>query len=80
MGAWEDEGKSPGLLRGVLEQRSSLVAAVVPSKWLSSGEDGLRLLSAMLDVTIAESPRGEAGGLVSSFVVVDPPEIEESKR
>lgn len=80
MGAWEDEGKRPGLLRGVLEHRSSLVAAVVPSKWLSSGEDGLRLLSAMLDVTIAESPRGETGGLVSSFVVVDPPEIEESKR
>lgn len=80
MGAWEDEGGSPGLLRGVLEQRSSLVAPVVPSKWLSSGEEGLRLLSAMLAVTIIEPPRGEAGGLVSSFVVVDPPGIDERKR
>jgi hypothetical protein len=42
---------------------------------LSSGEEELRLLSAILVVTIVE-PRGEAGGLVSSFVVVDPPEIE----
>lgn len=73
MEAWEDEAGRPGLLRGVLEQRSSLVPAVVLSKWLSSGEDGLRLLSAMLAVTMAEPPRGEAGGLVSSLVVVDPP-------
>jgi hypothetical protein len=52
----------------------------VLSKRLSSGEHGLRLLSAMLAVTIAESPRGEAGGLVSSFVVVDPPGIGGSRR
>jgi hypothetical protein len=51
----------------------------VLSKWLSSEEDGLRLLSAMLAVTTAEPPLGEAGGLVSSFVVVEPPKIEDSK-
>jgi hypothetical protein len=35
------------------------------------------MLSVILAVTIVE-PRGEAGGLVSSFVVVDPPEIENA--
>lgn len=40
----------------------------------------MRLLSAILAVTIAEPPRGEAGGLVSSFVVVDPPKIDDSRR